>query len=191
MDNQKSFVVGAYACEVTVVDDHESPGFAAGGCEEWDAIRITEPCGRVYGAGEASSLHDEDALHFRVDELTPHQLGAEGERIAGVYLELAGYTVLERNWLCLCGEADLIALDPEGVCVLVEVKTRLSTGRGIPPLPELAVDARKRERYRRIASCYVDLTGFEKVRVDVLAITISLDCHAQVRHLVSAVGGGL
>ena len=75
-------------------------------------------------------------------------LGKRGERAAARYLERMNYIVLERNWKCPFGEADIIALD-ESTLVFVEVKTRTSIAKGFP---SEAVDARKRARYEKIAA---------------------------------------
>ncbi|MDD4856804.1 MAG: YraN family protein [Candidatus Krumholzibacteria bacterium] len=56
-------------------------------------------------------------------------LGAVGERIAALYLQLAGCTILERNFRFEHVEIDLIARD--GDCIaFVEVKTRRSASFG-------------------------------------------------------------
>ena len=51
-------------------------------------------------------------------------LGARGEEAAARFLQRNGYTILERNWTCFAGEADIIAVNDEAL-VFVEVKTRL------------------------------------------------------------------
>ena len=38
-------------------------------------------------------------------------LGARGEEAAARFLQRNGYTILERNWTCFAGEADIIAID--------------------------------------------------------------------------------
>lgn len=48
--------------------------------------------------------------------------GNAGEEKASLYLETAGYSILERNWRTKSGEIDIIALKAE-VLVFVEVKT--------------------------------------------------------------------
>lgn len=84
------------------------------------------------------------------------------------YLKRRGYKILERNFMTLFGEADIIAWK-RGVVCFVEVKTRTSAEFGGP---EGAVNAAKRERYRKIAQLYFSQRGEEAdCRFDVAAIT--------------------
>lgn len=122
----------------------------------------------------------------RLDDISPQELGEEGERIAVACLERMGYDIVRRNWLCLAGEADIVATR-DGEHVLVEVKTRLVTDRNRDPWPELAVDARKRRRYRAMAELYLqELEEPAPVRFDVMAINIVGEGVAKVRHLEGA-----
>ena len=64
------------------------------------------------------------------------RLGRRGEDMAAEYLSASGWPILERNWRCREGEADIIAYDPTAdALVVVEVKTR--AGRSV----RLRVDA--------------------------------------------------
>ena len=60
-----------------------------------------------------------------IETLTPKELGYLGEALACSYLEERGLEVVERQYRCREGEADIIAhdLDSDEI-VLVEVKTR-------------------------------------------------------------------
>ena len=54
-------------------------------------------------------------------------------------------------------------------------------------MPELAVDRRKRARYRRIALYYLsEHPEVDSVRFDVIAINIVQERMARLRHLVGA-----
>ncbi len=97
---------------------------------------------RVPDLGGFEDLLSEDAClddDRMLDGLTTKQLGNVGEAIAALYLKERGYDILERNYRCHEGEADLIALDTvEGVIVLVEVKTHgsvISMTMSIPKRP--------------------------------------------------------
>lgn len=122
------------------------------------------------------------------------ELGREGERIAANYLELRGFEILERNWRCRAGEADIIAIAPDddpnalpGTVVLVEVKTRISLDGDDEAIPELSVNKAKRNRYRNIALKYVsDRPEVQSLRFDVIAIQVLGDGCARLRHLCSA-----
>lgn len=111
-------------------------------------------------------------------------LGRKGEEAAARYLEQRGYEVLERNWTCFAGEADIIARDEEWL-VFVEVKTRRNTDKGFP---SDAVDARKREKYERIALAYAaEYSGTEvPVRFDVVSIVVVGNGKAMIRHHMNA-----
>lgn len=121
--------------------------------------------------------------------LTGYEIGQRGERAAARFLEHCGYEILERNWRCPAGEADIIALDGETI-VFVEVKTRTDLDKG---LPSEAVDAEKRCRYEKIAAWYIRLTeGIPEapIRFDIVAMLATGNDRALVRHYVNAFGSG-
>ncbi len=100
-------------------------------------------------------------------DLRKKLLGRKGEDLTAAYLKKHGYKILERNYETPFGEADIIALK-DGVYCFIEVKTRESDAFG---LPSEAVDARKRERYRKIAWSYCNLLRREvSCRFDVASI---------------------
>lgn len=116
------------------------------------------------------------------------QLGSQGENIACSFLESSGVEVIERNWRCQAGEADVIAREGDEL-VFIEVKTRSSNSAGFP---EDAVDRRKRRRYEKIAVEYLfshDIPS-ARVRFDVLALLISADGKAFLRYHRDAYGEG-
>ena len=112
------------------------------------------------------------------------ELGRRGEEAAANFLERRGFTILERNWTCFAGEADIIASDGE-VLVFAEVKTRRGIRKGFP---SEAVNAAKRERYERIARAYVQdhFYGEISVRFDVISIVVMDSGQAMVRHHLNA-----
>lgn len=124
---------------------------------------------------------------LRIDEVTPQELGAEGERIAANYLADRGWVITERNWSCPYGEADIIAYDDQD-CVFVEVKTRLVRSERERVYPELAVDEAKRRRYVRMAEYYMAQKGIPKVRFDVIAIVVVARRMAKLHHVLDAFG---
>ncbi|MDD6693890.1 MAG: YraN family protein [Olsenella sp.] len=120
-----------------------------------------------------------------VSSYSTREVGLEGEAIAASYLVRRGYEVVDRNWRCVCGEADVVARDGDET-VLVEVKTRVDRG-GDPLAPELAVGVRKRQTYTRLALMYVSLhPEVTNVRFDVIAVTLRENRSALLRHLVGA-----
>lgn len=144
---------------------------------------------------------DEDELHrsvhrerpccahatpsLRIDDHTPQELGRKGEDIAAYYLSSRGWEVLERNWTCPYGEADIIAQD-DGEVVFVEVKTRLDTGHPHEVFPEIAVDHAKLVRYRNMMEHYASTMGLERLRFDVVAVSVVGERTAHIHHLVDA-----
>ena len=108
-------------------------------------------------------------------------LGRVGEQKAVDFLKKKGYKILETNYKTHVGEIDLIAMDGE-YTVFVEVKTRSSEDYG---LPSQAVDAKKQEKYYKVATEY--LMRKEKMdtpaRFDVVEIT-----DGKINHIFNAFG---
>lgn len=96
------------------------------------------------------------------------ELGRKGEDAAARFLERKGFDILERNWLCAFGEADIICRDEDSIH-FVEVKTRSGIQYG---LPSDAVTSEKRSRYEKIALCY--LQEYENCDIRVSFDIISL-----------------
>ena len=117
------------------------------------------------------------------------EIGRRGEAAAARYLEHFGYEILERNWECPAGEADIIARDFDTL-VFVEVKTRTGIDKGFP---SEAVDVQKRSRYEKIAMWYLRDYEFVDipVRFDVVALVIIAEDRAMIRHYVNAFAEGL
>lgn len=112
------------------------------------------------------------------------ELGRRGEDAAALYLVRRGYDILERNWTCFAGEADIVARDGEAL-VFVEVKTRSNVEKGFPAE---AVDAPKRERYEKIALAYLSEEAYSDipVRFDVVSIVVLAPDRAFIRHHINA-----
>ena len=108
-------------------------------------------------------------------------MGDYGERLAERLLVGQGMTVLERRWRCRQGEIDIVALD--GSCLVVcEVKTRRSTGAGVP---FEAVTPARVARLRRLAAAWLAEQDerFEAVRIDVVGVVIPRRGGPVVEHL--------
>lgn len=115
--------------------------------------------------------------------------GDRGEEAAARYLKSQGYEIIERNWRCKEGEADIIAVDEDEI-VFVEVKTRSNDGSG---LPEEAVTRNKRRRYEGVALSYISENSWIRaaaVRFDVVSITLIGEDRAFLRHHRNAFGRG-
>lgn len=149
--------------------------------------------GAELGRSDDEMLNDFDREACAQDEggdvSTPRALGMKGEEAACRFLKSRDYIVLERNWTCPAGEADVIAQDEDGTLVFIEVKTRSNLETG---LPCEAVTPRKRARYERIAGYYLaEYDGSEcRVRFDVISILALGNGRALMRHYVNAFGSG-
>ena len=110
-------------------------------------------------------------------------LGEVGESLAARYLTERGARVLARNWRCLEGELDLVVVEPDGVVVAVEVKTRRGVGFGDPVE---AVTPVKQRRLRRLLGQWLrqnPTVGAAGLRIDVVGVLILRGQPVQVRHL--------
>ncbi|MCE7974746.1 MAG: DUF91 domain-containing protein [Leptolyngbya sp. PLA1] len=123
-------------------------------------------------------------MRFRTREPDTRRLGRLGEQAAAEYLVSLGYRVVERNVFVPMGEADLVCESPEGVMVVVEVKTRV---RGRSPrsdaiAPEAAITARKSRKLRAIARHLAKANGWTGVRIDSVGVEVPSDGPPVVRH---------
>jgi putative endonuclease len=108
-------------------------------------------------------------------------LGRHGEQLAAEHLQDRGFRILDRNWRCMEGEIDIVAVDRR-VLVACEVKTRSGTGFGTPLE---AITWKKRRRLRRLAVSWVVAHGvlFDEVRVDVVGVLKSPSGEFTVEHI--------
>lgn len=107
------------------------------------------------------------------------ELGRRGEECAVSFLVRRGFTILERNWTCFAGEADIIAQNSEAIH-FIEVKTRKGEGKGFPAE---AVTPRKRRRYESIAELYLNHYNGEETGItfDIISINVLENGRAIVR----------
>jgi putative endonuclease len=112
-------------------------------------------------------------------------LGREGERVAERFLKKKGYKLVERNYRCVGGEIDLIALDGR-VIVFVEVKTRTGHGFGTPLE---AVEFRKQRKMILAAQYFLSEKGLHQreARFDVVGISWP-EREPVVEHIENAFG---
>lgn len=141
------------------------------------SVRASSPCtfeACVGGQDDPGELSD------RYEGLTPQGVGRLGEELAVRYLKARGYEVLERNYRCPFGEADVVCRDEDDT-ILVEVKTR----RGEDVFPEEAVDGEKMARYRRICLNYLlQHEQLDNVRFDVVGVNLLGPGVARLHHLM-------
>jgi putative endonuclease len=102
------------------------------------------------------------------------RLGRWGETLACRYLAERGYTIVARNVRTPYGEIDIIASQPDGSLVFVEVKTRRSAVFGPPEVS--VTTAKKAHLLASIQSYLVDHPDFMgEYRLDVIAIQSGTD----------------
>lgn len=98
-----------------------------------------------------------------------------GEKMAARYLRKNGYRVLMHGWKAFGCEVDLVAEDPHGELVFVEVKTRRSLQAGNP---EDSVTPTKRQHLEQAAQGWFDAHHSRQPwRVDVIAIELGVRTH--------------
>lgn len=95
-----------------------------------------------------------------------NDLGRKGEDAAERYLRQKGYDIIERNWVYVKYEIDIIARNEEYI-VFVEVKTRSSNQWGNP---EEAVSKGKIKRLVEAADFYLREYDIDQpARFDIIA----------------------
>jgi putative endonuclease len=105
-------------------------------------------------------------VHRVRERLAP---GEPGETRACEHLRAQGYLVLERNFRCRSGELDIVAREPGGAIVFVEVKERHGETHG---QGHEAVTFDRRRRMVRAARMWAvarNLTE-EAIRFDVVSV---------------------
>jgi putative endonuclease len=98
-----------------------------------------------------------------------HAIGRLGEDAAWAHLQALGYRLLARNWRFGRNEIDIIAEEPSGIIVFVEVKAGRGEGAGSPGE---RVDGRKRLRVQRVAERYAQKNGLldREMRFDAITV---------------------
>lgn len=113
-------------------------------------------------------------------------LGNWGEQLAADHLLADGLELLDRNWRCLEGELDLVAREPDGTVVFVEVKTRAGLGFGAPAE---AVGRAKARRLRTLACRWLlenRPPGAGELRFDVIGVVRLPGRAPEITHLREA-----
>ena len=95
-------------------------------------------------------------------------LGRIGERKACKYLKKLKYKIIQTNYVTPYGEADIIAIK-DNELYFIEVKTRSNEKFG---RPAEAVDYKKQERYKQIASYYLLANKLEDINISFSVIEI-------------------
>ena len=121
--------------------------------------------------------------------MTTHlEIGRNGEKLAKVFLQDKGFTILETNWRYQRSEVDIIALDEE-VLVFVEVKTRSSD---VFSKPEDFLTKKKERLFSNAAGAYMDLHNYAwEVRFDIISVLLKPHSSPQILHFEDAFFPGI
>jgi putative endonuclease len=116
--------------------------------------------------------------------------GRRAEELVARRLAAAGWEIVERNARTRYGELDLVARDGRTL-VFVEVKAGHEGAAFGPERPILAVDARKQQRVRRLATAWMaerrDVPPYAEIRFDAVGVTYDRAGRvADVEHIVAA-----
>lgn len=112
-----------------------------------------------------------------------NETGKRGEQIAMLYLQQKGYEILDENWVYGKAEIDLVALYNHQI-IFVEVKTRTSTGFGMPE--DFVADA-KQKQMELGANKYIEIMDFDgEIRFDIIAVLLKNDGSYNIKHIEDA-----
>jgi putative endonuclease len=101
--------------------------------------------------------------------------GEIAEELVARRLAAVGWEIVERNARTRYGEIDIVARDGRAL-VFIEVKgARAGTSFG-PEKPILAIDRRKQQRVRRLATAWMserrDQPRYDEIRFDAVGVTL-------------------
>ncbi|MDD3176842.1 MAG: YraN family protein [Atopobiaceae bacterium] len=135
--------------------------------------------------GNVTTADEEGREPAPVADMTPEEVEAEGLTLARLYLVRRGYEVVDEGFGCADGNLPIVAND-DGETVLADVRTSRDLGGG-DAVPALAVDGARRSELRRAALLHLAAhPTCNRIRVDVIAISIVGERCARLRHLIGA-----
>lgn len=110
-------------------------------------------------------------------------LGKNGEDAAVNWLRGKGYFIRDQRWRCGHLELDIVA-QKDGMLVVVEVKTRVTSEFGEP---EEAVNERKIRRIVNATDGYIKFFNLDMpVRFDIISIVEESDGTFRINHIEDA-----
>ncbi len=118
------------------------------------------------------------------------RIGRAAEDLVAARLAAAGWEIVERNARTRYGELDIVALDGRTL-VFVEVKAGREGSAFGPERPVLAVDRRKQQRVRRLATAWMaehrGAVRYDGIRFDAVGVTFDRSGQViDVEHMVAA-----
>ena len=110
-------------------------------------------------------------------------LGIYGEHLAAKFLVKNKFKIYSTNFKTKAGEIDIIAYKKPGLH-FIEVKTR-KVGSMLPP--STAVDLKKQQNIKSVASVYINKTNFKKeVHYDIVEILLDGNIVAGINFIPDA-----
>jgi len=106
-------------------------------------------------------------------------LGRRGEELAAQELQRRGYEIVERNWRCEVGEADIVARRGS-VWAFVEVRTRRGEAFGTP---EESITPKKQARMQAVAERYLTEHGLWEADGQLLVVAVEMDRAGRLRRV--------
>ena len=112
-------------------------------------------------------------------------IGDIGEKYAQDFLKENGYQIIETNFRCKMGEADIIA-SKDGELSFIEVKTR---GQEIYGSPCEAVNDKKQNHIYKVAQFYLFWNRIEDIPIslDVMEVYFLDHEHPRIAHMKNAI----
>ena len=115
-----------------------------------------------------------DALLSPLMTAVRQRIGRAAEDLVAARLAAADWEIVERNARTRYGELDIVARDGSAL-VFVEVKAGRLGSRFGPERPVHAIDFRKQQRIRRLATAWLGersgLPRYEEIRFDAVGVT--------------------
>ena len=108
--------------------------------------------------------------------------GKKGEIIVCNFLKKKKFKILQMNYKNKVGEIDIVAKQKNYI-VFVEVKARMSRAFGDPAE---AVDFRKQDKIRKVASLYLMEHNLIESNVRFDVVTILGDENPEINHIINA-----
>jgi len=114
-------------------------------------------------------------------------IGKLGEDTAAKHLSSKGYDILFRNLNWKWGELDLIARDPDGTLVFIEVKTLQCLTLNTVLKPEDNLTTAKLRKLQRTAQLFIGkhpelISDSRGWRIDLMAVCLTPDNESVIRH---------
>ncbi len=118
------------------------------------------------------------------------RLGRTAEDLVAARLVAAHWEILERNARTRYGELDIVAMDGRTL-VFIEVKAGRANSTYGPERPVFAVDRRKQQRVRRLATAWLgerrDLPYYAEIRFDAVGVSFNRAARAtEIEHIEGA-----